>query len=140
MKLFFHRISYLQYALYLASVIFYIPFINSLLDRSPDLEALNYVLILFGVGISFSTLQDTTKTQNKASKKIWQSESKGKVMLVIIAVMAFSFITTGLFLLFNTASIEMENISIGVTVLGIGLVGVLKAAIEMFENHRIRKN
>lgn len=33
-----------------------------------------------------------------------------------------------------------ENAAVGVIVLGIGMIGVLKGAIEMFENHRKDKN
>ena len=34
----------------------------------------------------------------------------------------------------------LSEISLGLIVLAIGILGVLKAAIEMFENHRLDKN
>jgi len=33
-----------------------------------------------------------------------------------------------------------NNITFGILVLGIGVIGMLKSAIEMFENHRKDKN
>ena len=47
-------------------------------------DNLNSVLIFMGLGISFSSLQDTSKTQNELSKKIWQNPRKGKIAIIII--------------------------------------------------------
>ncbi|MCB0497541.1 MAG: hypothetical protein KDC79_15465 [Cyclobacteriaceae bacterium] len=135
-KQLFHLISYLQYPLYAGAIVFYVPFVRSLMDKAPNWTMLNYVLILFGVAISFSTLQDTTKTQNKVSRKVWESPVKGKIALGFIALLAFSFVGVGLALLYVSRSDTTESIAVGITVLGIGLVGVLKSALEMFENHR----
>ena len=135
-KQIFHIISYLQYPLVLLSIVFYVPFIQSLLNNNINWDDLNYVLILFGISLSFSTLQDTSKTQNKLSKKIWESPIKGKIGLIIISLMAFSFLIMGLISLYGSTNSSFENISIGITVLGIGLIGILKSGVEMFENHR----
>ena len=136
----FNAISYLQYPLMLGAIGFYIPFIISLTKNSPDWTSLNYTLILFGVALSFSTLQDTTKTQNKFSKKVWEDPKKGRIAIVIIALLAFGLIIFGLSMLYFSKSDMTENIAVGITVLGIGLVGLLKSGIEMFENHRKDKN
>lgn len=136
----FHLVSYLQYPLLLAGVWYYIPFLQSLLNHEPDYFYLNNVLIFFGVAISFSSLQDPRKTQNKLSRKIWQSPRKGKLAIIYIAALAFSFIIGGLTAMYLTSSQESQGISVGITVLGIGLIGLLKTAIEMFENHRNDKN
>lgn len=136
----FNVISYLQYPLMLGAVGFYIPFVISLTKNNPDWTFLNYTLILFGVALSFSTLQDTTKTQNKLSKKIWENPKKGRIAILIIALPAFGFIIFGLSMLYFSKSDMTENIAVGITVLGIGLVGLLKSGIELFENHRKDKN
>ena len=70
----FQIISYAQYPLMLIAAFFVIkPYINGLefLKENPNIFFLNYnnALIFFGLGIGFSTLQDTTKTQNNFSKK-----------------------------------------------------------------------
>ncbi len=138
-KKIFHIISYLQYPLMIASIVFYVPFIISIAEKNPDWNKLNYVLILLGVALSFSTLQDTTKTQNKFSRKIWENPVKGKIALIFISISAFAFIAIGLFNLYFSKTDSSENLAVGITVLGIGLVGLLKSAIELFENHRTDK-
>lgn len=107
------------------------------MDHSAEWDKLNYVLILLGVSFSFSTLQDPRKTQNKFSRMIWRSPGKGKIAIGIISSMAFGFISFGLYLLYYSNTNVAENISVGLTVLGIGQIGLLKTALEMFENHRV---
>lgn len=139
-KKLFHAISYLQYPLMTISLIFYIPFVISLFEQSPDWSQLNYMLILLGLALSFSTLQDTTTTQNKFSERIWKSPKKGRITLILMAVFASILITAGLILLYLSKDDLTNSLAVGLTVLGIGYIGILKSAIEMYENHRIDKN
>ena len=90
-----------------------------------------------GLAISFSSLQDTTTTQNNISKKIWESPLKGKIMIFIMASMSMGFILIGMKFYFGTHDNGLKELSIGLIVLGIGLIGLLKTAIEMFEHHRM---
>ena len=59
-------------------------------------ENMNLVLIFMGLGVSFSALQDTTKTQNKLSRKIYQDPVKGKILIVAIIIMIGLFLGPGL--------------------------------------------
>ena len=139
-KKLFHNISYLQYPVMASSLIFYIPFIMSMFNQQPDWSDLNYVLILFGLGLSFSTLQDTTTTQNKFSEKIWKSPKKGRIMLILMTIFAAFLIIGGLIFMFLSKDDLTNSVAVGVMVLGIGYVGILKSGLEMYENHRIDKN
>ena len=139
-KKFFHIISYFQYPLILIALAFYVPFIISLINQAVDWSHLNHSLILFGVALSFSTLQDTSTTQNAFSKRIWQDPKKGKRMLQLLAVMAMIFMLAGFLSLFVLPIKGAEDVAVGLIVLGIGFIGILKAAIEMFENHRLDKH
>jgi len=96
--------------------------------------------VFVGISFSLSTLQDTTKTQNKISKKIWEHPVKGKIALIVISVLTVGFIVIGVVGLLGNKGRVYEEFSFGLIVLGIGLIGLLKAAIEMFENHRKDKN
>ncbi|MFY0627161.1 MAG: hypothetical protein JXR07_12750 [Reichenbachiella sp.] len=98
------------------------------------------MLVFVGISFSLSTLQDTTKTQNKLSRKIWEHPKKGKIALATIASTAVIFITIGLIGFLGSKENIHQEISFGLIVLGIGLIGLLKAAIEMFENHRKDRN
>ena len=121
----FHKISYLQYPILVISVYYYYLFIRSLLDYQVDWGELNNVLVFYGISLSLSTLQDTSKTQNKFSRKIWEHPKKGKVALIIIGIITLAFIVLGLIgFLDNKEGIHKE-ISFGLVVLGIGLIGLL---------------
>lgn len=137
---FFHVISYLQYPLLICAFYFYVPFIQALYSGEVEFSNLDYFLIMLGVALSFSTLQDTTKTQNKVSKKIWQNPRAGKIFLVVLALSTFSMIFSGIVCIILPIENALKDVAVGITVLGIGLLGVLKAGIEMFENHRLDKN
>jgi len=111
------------------------------LRENPDLifKNLNSLLIFMGLGVSFSSLQDTTKTQNKFSEKIWKNPKKGKLMIASISLMILFFLTFGLIGYYFAKVGVLKELSIGIIVLGLGMFGFLKAAIEMFENHRTDK-
>lgn len=93
-----------------------------------------------GLGISFSTLQDTTTTQNEFSKRIWEHPVKGRRFIMVSAIATFTFIILGIIGLFSPLESIIKQISIGLIAMGIGLIGMLKTMIEMFENHRLDKN
>lgn len=134
----FHTISYLQYPLFAVAVYYACkPYV---VGFDTVWANLNNVLIFGGLGISLSTLQDTTTTQNEFSRRIWQSPIKGKIALVVIAMMALLFILTGFFGIYISQNPILKELSLGTIVVGIGVIGLLKAAIEMFENHRLDKN
>ncbi len=142
---FFQIISYLQYPLMLLALFFSIkPYLNGFEYVANNFDVLlkdyNYVLIFAGLGISFSTLQDTSKTQNNFSKKIWESPKKGKKMIMLISGLVVVALGYGIFGYFITENQEIKELSFGAIVLGIGLIGFLKTAIEVFENHRKNKN
>ena len=92
------------------------------------------------MGISFSTLQDTTKTQSKFSKKIWENPKKGKRMILITCALVLLFLCYGIFGYFITENEQLKEVSFGAIVLAIGLIGFLKTTLEVFENHRKDKN
>lgn len=139
-KKIFHIISYLQYPFLLIAIYFYIYFLISINQENINWIDLNKTLLFFGVSISFSTLQDTTKTQNKVSKKIWENPTKGKIFILILSILTILLITVGIKNYMTTTNNLFKEISFGLIVLGIGLLGLLKTAIEMFENHRLDKN
>ncbi|WP_158974997.1 hypothetical protein [Cellulophaga sp. L1A9] len=141
----FHYISYLQYPLMLIGFYFALsPYLIGMekLRENPDVifENLNNLLIFMGLGVSFSSLQDTTKTQNNFSKKIWESPKKGKITIITMSVTILLFLILGLIGFLNANNGILKNLAVGLIVLSLGMFGFLKAAIEMFENHRKDKN
>lgn len=137
-KLYFHYISYLQYPLILIALFY--SFRPIIFDFEPDLKNLNSMLVFMGLAISFSTLQDTTKTQNKFSKRIWESPKKGKIFLAYLGLLSLFLIIYGVYGFLSDNNGILGEISFGIIVLGIGMIGMLKTGIEIFENHRKDKN
>ena len=141
----FQYISYLQYPLMLTALYFsFIPYLSGFekLKENPALlfDNLNSALIFMGLGISFSSLQDTTKTQNKVSLHIWQNPKKGKIAIILMCMMIMLFLLLGLIGYFSSEQGVLKDMSVGIIVLALGMFGFLKSAIEMFENHRKDKN
>lgn len=133
-KNFFQIISYSQYPLMLIALFYAInPYFSGFATIWNDF---NNVLIFAGLGISFSTLQDTTTTQNNFSKKIWENPKKGKITLIFMSVFCFLILFFGMFSMYVTKNEILKELAFGLIVLGIGYIGLLKTAIEVYENHR----
>ena len=138
-KKLFHFISYLQYPLLLISLFYAVkPYYDIFITNNKEtiFINLNTALIFMGIAISFSTLQDTTKTQNNFSKRVWENRKKGSTFLFIMLFLTLLIFSVGFIGYFTTKIKTLEELSIGLIVLGIGFVGLLKTAIEMYENHR----
>lgn len=138
-KRFFHFISYLQYPLLLVALGYMAyPYFAGLKTFGETFwPSVNNALIFSGLAISFSTLQDTTKTQNNFSKKIWENPRKGALALWAISATTLAFLIVGIYGLYVSKGGIVKEVSFGVLMLGLGYVGLLKAAIEMHEHHRI---
>ena len=141
---FFQYISHLQYPLMLLALYFAFKPILIGMDQVKEdpsiyFENMNLMLIFMGLGVSFSALQDTTKTQNKLSRKIYEDPVKGKILIVAIIIMIGLFLGLGLIGYFSIEDQAFNELATGMIVLGLGMFGFLKAGVEMFENHRLDK-
>lgn len=139
-KKFFHAVSYLQYPLMLVALFFVIqPYLGGFDAAFEDfnlvLRGINKTFIFMGLGISFSTLQDTTKTQNEFSRKIWEDRKKSRRFLTMMSVSILIILSFGVFAYFSSSDSAIKEVSFGAIVLGIGMVGMLKSAIEMADYH-----
>lgn len=140
---FFQYLSYLQYPL-LAVTVYFAVQAAVLMGKGQPLSSLydplNYMLLFAGVAVGLSSLQDTTKTQNKISLKTWQNPAKGRFMLIVMALEAFIPIVMGLVGAFRANDTAMNQLSLGMVAFGLGMIGLLKTAIEMRENFRLDRN
>ena len=60
-------------------------------------------------------------------------------MIFLISLVTFSTLFIGILLYYFSENDKLKELSFGVIVLGIGLIGFLKSAVEVFENHRSDK-
>jgi hypothetical protein len=61
-------------------------------------------------------------------------------MIILMSLMILFFLLFGLIGYYILEIGILKDLSIGIIILGLGMFGLLKAAIEMFENHRKDKN
>lgn len=122
-KNFFHKVSYLQYPLYLMALLFLVfPFLDQRLESFP--LYLNKCLFFLGLAIGISTLQDTSKTQNKVSERVWKNPKKGKQALVLMASIALVFLLAGTIGLLIVEEGILQDIVLGNLAIGIAYIGV----------------
>ena len=134
----FQKISYLQYPAMFAALAYAVkPAFTGLTGIFDDA---NYALLYMGIGIGLSSLQDPTRTQNEFSRKIWQDPRKGALFLILIAWQAFMMMLAGLVGSYFASDSALNQLSLGLFSLGLGMLGLLKTAIDMYEHHRLDKN
>jgi hypothetical protein len=141
----FQVVSYLQYPMLLAALGYAIKSAIAMVSSrgeaaSPAYGDWNYMLLYAGIGIGLSSLQDPRKTQNEVSRKVWQDPRKGRWMLALLAAYAFGAIATGLTGAYLADDTALSELSLGLLAVGMGMLGLLKTAIEMREHHRLDKN
>lgn len=131
-KQIFHLISYLQYPAMITGLFFALkPYMDGV---SVDLENLNNALVFVGLGISLSTLQDTTKTQNNLFKLIRKNPKTGNSIIILMSVITFLILMLGIFGIFFSGNDMLNELYFGLILLGVGLIGFLKSSIEIIEN------
>ena len=131
----FQAVSYLQYPFMLLALAYCAkPFFTGL---DGMLEDFNRALLYAGICIGLSSMQDPTRMQNEVSRKVWQDPKKGRQMLWYIALMAFATISGGIVGVNVAPSRALGEVAMGLLSLGLGLLGMLRTAIEMFEHHRV---
>lgn len=133
----FQWLSYLQYpALLVALFHAFQPLLHNMQGMA---EAYNASLLYAGVGIGMSSLQDPSRTQNTMSRKVWEDPRKGYWMVWLLTVQTLSSITLGLLGTLLAESTMLAQLSLGLVAFGLGMIGLLKTAMEMREHHRLDK-
>lgn len=107
------------------------PYLNGV---NVDLENLNNALVFVGLGISLSTLQDTSKTHNKLFKLIRKKPKNGRTIINLMSVITFLILVLGIIGMFFSGNDILNELYFGLILLGVGLIGFLKSAIEVIEN------
>jgi len=107
----------------------YRPIINKSYNLLNDF---NLGLVLMGLAITFSTLQDTKKTQNKLSQKIWSNKKYASRVIVYFLILIFTLFALAMFWQWK-GDAALQGLSWGVLSIAMGLIGVVKSGLEMAE-------
>ena len=100
----------------------------------------NVGLMLLGLGTGLASLQDTTKVQNELSRRVWNHPRWARWTLAAISTTVLFFLVAGALLWSCAGGAQVGDLAVGMMVFGIGLLGFLKAAIEMAEHHAARRD
>lgn len=136
----FHLISYAQYLFIGVALYFDVLFVWGAFNQVLDWNLINSMLVYMGIAISFSTLQDTQKTQNALSLRVWQNPTQGRFFLAVLGLSTLTFMVLGLVGMTLVQESVIKEVAFGMVVLGIGMLGMTKAASEMFEHHRLDRH
>lgn len=136
----FHLISYAQYLFIGVALYFDVLFVWGAFNQVLDWDLINSMLVYMGIAISFSTLQVTKKTQNALSLRVWQNPTQGRFFLAVLGLSTLTFMVLGLVGMTLVQESVIKEVAFGMVVLGIGMLGMTKAASEMFEHHRLDRH
>ncbi len=137
-KLYFQYLSYLQYPLMVIAL--YFAYAPLFFGSDNFFESFNKSFLFIGLGVSFSTLQDVTKTQNKLSRIVYQNPKYAKIFILYMFLLTAFCLLFGLYGFLFSTNEKVNQISVGLVVLGIGVLGMLKMAIEMAIYHSQQKS
>jgi len=132
-KQLFQYLSYLQYPLMLLALYFFYKPI--FFGKETMWADMNNGLVLMGLAISFSTLQDHTKTQNKLSQRVYENPKYARYFIIYLFVLTLGILGFGIYGYFFATNENIKELSFGAIVFGIGMIGFVKVALEMAAYH-----
>ncbi|GAB5562867.1 MAG: hypothetical protein SynsKO_45140 [Synoicihabitans sp.] len=135
----FHLISYLQYPLGAVALYFaFSPYFDGfeITDEKIPLiiSSINKMMIALGLALTFASLQDTQKLSLKIEKYVWTKPLWAKLTVGGIVLMTLLTTLAGSIGFFFATNDVARELSFGAIVLGIGLTGFLKTALEVYQN------
>ena len=124
----FHYLSFLQYPLMLLGLYFvYKPIFFGYDTLWHDY---NLALIFMGLAISFTTLADP-KRANKKIIKLYKNPKFMRGFMVYLMILITFLLGFGFYAMLWSDKVPLQQLSTGIIVLGIGVIGLLKMSVEL---------
>jgi hypothetical protein len=134
----FHYASFLQYP-FLAAALFYSykPIIIGIdnFNKTEIISNYNLVLLAFGIAFSFTSLADITK-RTKLGDKIFGKPKNAKRWIICICMLILFTFALAIYTMFFPSDEKLKELSIGIFVFGIGMVGLLRMNLEIIKSYQ----
>lgn len=128
----FHYLSFIKYPLLLLALYFvYWPIISG---NAPVPKDLNNGLIFMGIGVGLDSLKDYRKL-NWLDRQVLHKPKRAKYYFIVIGLIILSFIVMGLQGYFSAEDHTLKDVSMGLLIFGIGMIGFLKTGLEVTKNY-----
>lgn len=129
----FHYASFLQYP-NLAMAIYYCyrPLFTGFESMVSDY---NNGLLFLGIGLSFTSLADLSK-RTKIGDLVFGKKKRAMRWLIYVCVLVITIFGIGILLHFFSPKEDLKQLSTGVFVLGIGVLGLLRMNLEIIKNYQ----
>ena len=133
-----HYASFLQYPFMLIALYHcYEPLIKGFenLDKDSIIENYNLGFLFFGVALSFTSLADIRK-RTKLGDKIFGKEKRAKIWLICACGVILTIFSFAIYCRFFIGDEQLEDLSIGIFVFGIGMLGLLRMNIDIIKTYQ----
>ena len=134
----FHYVSFLQYPFIIAALFYsYKPIIIGMdnFDKTEIISNYNLTLLFFGIALSFTSLADIRK-RTKLSNKIFGTKKRAKRWIICICILILSTFTLAIYTMFFVIDENLKDLSIGIFVFGIGIIGLLRMNLEIIKTYQ----
>jgi len=130
---FFHYISFVQYPFLALALFFaYRPIFKGI---DTMIEDFNNGLLFMGIAMSFASLADIRK-RTKLGDRIYGKVKNAKRWVIYVISVVILLFGIAIFLHFISSNEEIKQLSTGVFVLGIGMVGMLRMNLEIIKSYQ----
>ncbi|MBO3100286.1 hypothetical protein [Gelidibacter pelagius] len=134
----FHYASFLQYPFIIAALYYsYKPIIIGMddFDKAELISNYNLVLLFSGIAFSFASLADIRK-RTKLGNKIFGKQKNAKRWIIYMCILVLMTFTLGIYTMYFAKYEELKDLSIGIFVFGIGIIGLLRMNLEIIKTYQ----
>lgn len=134
----FHYISFLQYPLIIAALYYgYKPIIIGMenFNKAELIANYNLVLLFMGIALSFASLADITK-RTKIMNKVFGKQKNAKLWIIYMSILVLFIFGMATFMMFLATDESLKDLSIGIFILGIGVIGLLRMNLEIIKTYQ----
>lgn len=95
----------------------------------------NLVFLFFGTALSFTSLADITK-RTKLMNKVFGKPKNAKRWIIYLCILVLFIFAFASYTMYLTKNEKLKDLSIGIFVFGIGVIGLLRMNLEIIKTYQ----